>query len=70
MGNLEELLIKGAYQNARPLSKVDDLIKNLLGRVHMKTRTLFFNTCNTVQNNAAATLCGEHVCRLKYLLVV
>ena len=67
--NLEELLIEGTDEHRRPLAEVDDLLKDLLGRVDMAAGAGGLDLGDTGENSLATALGGKHAGVLEHLLV-
>ena len=67
--HLEELLIEGTDENRRPLAEVDDLLKDLLGRIDVAARTGSLDLGDTGKDGLATALGGEHTGILEHLLV-
>ena len=70
MRDSKELLIKDANEHRGPLAEVDDLVKDLFGRIHMGTGTFSFNLRDTIQDDLTATLGGQHAMLLENALVI
>ena len=67
--DLEELLIEGTDEHRRPLAEVDDLLKDLLGRIDVAARTGSLDLGDTGKDGLATALGGEHAGILEHLLV-
>ena len=69
MRDLEELLVEGTDEHRRPLAKVDDLLKDLLGRVDMAAGASGLDLGDTGKDGLTTTLGREHAGVLEHLLV-
>ena len=67
--DLEELLIEGTHEDRRPLAEVDDLLKDLLGRVDVAAGTGGLDLGDAGENGLATALGGKHAGVLEHLLV-
>ena len=67
--DLEELLIEGTNEHRRPLAEVDDLLKDLLGRIDMAAGTGSLDLGDTGKDGLATTLGRKHAGVLEHLLV-
>ena len=69
MRDLEELLIEGTNEHRRPLAEIDDLLKDLLGRVNMAAGASGLDLGDAGKDGLATTLGREHAGVLEHLLV-
>ena len=69
MRDLEELLIEGTDEHRRPLAEVDDLLKDLLGRIDMAAGTGSLDLGDTGKDGLATALGRKHAGVLEHLLV-
>ena len=69
MRDLEELLIEGPDEHRRPLAEVDDLLKDLLGRIDMAAGTGSLDLGDTGKDGLATALGRKHAGVLEHLLV-
>lgn len=67
--DLEELLIEGTDEHRRPLAEVDDLLKDLLGRIDVAARTGGLDLGDTGKDGLATALGRKHAGVLEHLLV-
>ena len=67
--DLEELLIEGPDEHRRPLAEVDDLLKDLLGRIDMAAGTGSLELGDTGKDGLATALGRKHAGVLEHLLV-
>ncbi len=67
--DLEELLIEGTDEHRRPLAEVDDLLKDLLGRVDMAAGARSLDLSDTGKDGLATALGRKHAGVLEHLLV-
>ena len=67
--DLEELLIEGTDEHRRPLAEVDDLLKDLLGRIDMAAGTGSLDLGDTGKDGLATALGRKHAGVLEHLLV-
>ena len=67
--DLEELLVEGTDEHRRPLAEVDDLLKDLLGRVDVATGTGSLDLGDAGEDGLAPALGGKHAGVLEHLLV-
>ena len=67
--DLEELLIEGPDEHRRPLAEVDDLLKDLLGRIDMAAGTGSLDLVDTGKDGLATALGRKHAGVLEHLLV-
>ena len=67
--DLEELLIEGTDEHRRPLAEVDDLLKDLLGRIDMAAGTGSLDLGDTGKDGLATALGRKHADVLEHLLV-
>ena len=67
--DLEELLIEGTDEHRRPLAEVDNLLKDLLGRIDMAAGTGSLDLGDTGKDGLTTTLGRKHAGVLKHLLV-
>ena len=69
MRDLEELLIEGTDEHRRPLTEVNDLLKDLLGRIDMAAGTGSLDLGDTGKDDLTTTLGRKHTGVLEHLLV-
>ena len=67
--DLEELLIEGTDEHRRPLTEVNDLLKDLLGRIDMAAGTGGLDLGDTSEDGLATALGRKHAGVLEHLLV-
>ena len=67
--DLEELLIEGTDEHRRPLAEVDDLLKDLLGRIDVAAGARSLNLGDTGKDGLTTTLGRKHAGVLEHLLV-
>ena len=67
--DLEELLIEGTDEHRRPLAEVNDLLKDLLGRIDMAAGTGSLDLGDTGKDDLTTTLGRKHTGVLEHLLV-
>ena len=69
MRDLEEFLVESTDEHRRPLAEVDDLLKDLLGRVDMAAGASGLDLGDTGKDDLTTTLGREHAGVLEHLLV-
>ena len=67
--DLEELLIEGTDEHRRPLAEVDDLLKDLLGRIDVAAGARSLDLSDTGKDGLATALGRKHAGVLEHLLV-
>ena len=67
--DLEKLLIEGTDEHRRPLAEVNDLLKDLLGRIDMAAGTGSLDFGDTGEDGLTTTLGRKHTGVLEHLLV-
>ena len=67
--DLEKLLVEGTDEHRRPLAEVDDLLKDLLGRIDMAAGTGSLDLGDTGEDGLATALGRKHAGILEHLLV-
>ena len=67
--DLEKLLIEGTDEHRRPLAEVNDLLKDLLGRIDMAAGTGSLDLGDTGEDGLTTTLGRKHTGVLEHLLV-
>ena len=69
MRHLEELLIEGTDEHRRPLAEVDDLLKDLLGRIDVAAGARSLDLGDTGKDGLTTALGRKHAGVLEHLLV-
>ena len=69
MRDLEELLVEGTDEHRRPLAEVDDLLKDLLGRINMAAGANSLDLGDAGKDGLTTTLGRKHAGVLEHLLV-
>ena len=69
MRDLEELLVESTDEHRRPLAEVNDLLKDLLGRIDMAAGASGLDLGDTGKDGLATALGRKHAGVLEYLLV-
>ena len=69
MRDLEELLVEGTDEHRRPLAEVDDLLKDLLGRIDMAAGASSLDLGDAGKDGLTTTLGRKHAGVLEHLLV-
>ena len=67
--DLEELLVESTDEHRRPLAEVDNLLKDLLGRIDMAAGTGSLDLGDTGEDGLATALGRKHAGVLEHLLV-
>ena len=67
--DLEELLVESTDEHRRPLAEVNDLLKDLLGRIDMAAGASGLDLGDTGKDGLATALGRKHAGVLEYLLV-